>query len=63
LKEEGVSILSKLASQAGRRDEGPNETLAKELVENNDADGIKLIVENLQNEDKSIQGDCASVLE
>jgi len=46
-----------------RRDETPNKDLARELVESQDTEGIKEIVENLWNKDKNIQSDCASVLE
>ena len=58
-----MSILSKLASAQGRKDEEPNKELAKELVANNDIDGIREAAENLRNKDKRIQTDCLSVLE
>jgi hypothetical protein len=61
--EEKMSILSKLASVQGRNDDGPNKGLGRELVETNEADGIRKIAENLWNEDKKIQADCLSVLE
>jgi len=46
-----------------RRDEEPNENLARKLVEKKDTEGIREIAENLWNKDKNIQSDCASVLE
>ena len=62
-KDEKMSILSKLASAQGRKDEEPNKELAKELVANNDIDGIREAAGNLRNKDKRIQTDCLSVLE
>jgi hypothetical protein len=58
-----MSILSKLASARGRKDEEPNKELARELVANDDIDGIREAAENLRNEDRRIQTDCLSVLE
>jgi len=58
-----MSILSKLASAQGRKDEEPNKELARELVDQKNLQGIKEIAENLWNEDKRIQTDCLSVLE
>ena len=53
-----MSILDKLASNQGRRDEEPNKKLARELVAEKDFGGIKEIADNLWNEDKKIQSDC-----
>ena len=58
-----MSILSKLTSAQGRKDEEPNKELARELVAKNDIDGIREVAENLRNKDKRIQSDCLSVLE
>ncbi len=58
-----MSVLSKLASAQGRKDEEPNKKLARELVEKNDTAGIREVAENLRNNDKRIQKDCLSVLE
>jgi len=58
-----MSVLSKLASAQGRKDEEPNKKLARELVEKNDTTGIREVAENLLNNDKRIQKDCLSVLE
>ncbi len=46
-----------------RRDEALNKKLGFELAENEDIRSISVIVENLYNKDKRIQGDCISVLE
>ena len=58
-----MSVLYKLASMQDRRDEEPNKDLAKELVAQNNTEGIREIAENLWNKDKKIQGDCDSVME
>lgn len=58
-----MSILPKLASAQGRKDEEPNKELARELVANDDIDGIREAAENLRNKDRRIQTDCLSVLE
>jgi hypothetical protein len=58
-----MSVLTGLACMQNRRDEEPNKTLARELVEQENTEGIQEIAENLWNEDKNIQSDCASVLE
>jgi hypothetical protein len=58
-----MSVLSKLASAQDRKDEEPNKDLGRELVENHDIEGIRVIAENLWNKDKRVQTDCLSVLE
>ncbi len=58
-----MSILSKLASEQGRKDDEPNKELARELVGENDIYGIGEIAKNLRNKEKRIQADCLSVLE
>ncbi|MEA3439899.1 MAG: hypothetical protein U9R58_06420 [Chloroflexota bacterium] len=58
-----MSVLPRLSSMQGRKDEELNKDLGRELVEKNDADGIREIAENLWNQDKQIQTDCLSVLE
>ena len=58
-----MSVLNKLASMQDRRDEEPNKDLAKELVDQENIDGIREIAENLWNKDKKIQSDCDSVME
>ena len=57
-----MSIIDKLATSQNTKSDIPNRKLAKELAENNDSIGIKIIVENLENKDKSIQSDCIKVL-
>jgi hypothetical protein len=57
-----MSILNRLASSLGRRDEVPNQELARDLAAKKDRAGIREIAENLWNKDKNIQADCIKVL-
>ena len=57
-----MSVLNQLASALGRRDELPNQELARALVRNNDLQGIAEICQNLLNKDKFIKRDCIKVL-
>jgi len=58
-----MSVLSKLASMQDRRDEEPNKELARELVEQNNIEGIREIAAHLWDKDKRIQSECDSVME
>ena len=57
-----MSVLNRLAHSLGRRDEVPNQELARDLVAKKDKQGIQEIAENLWNKDKNIQADCVKVL-
>ena len=57
-----MSVLNRLAHSLGRRDEVPNQELARDLAAKKNKVGIKEIVENLANKDKNIQADCIKVL-
>jgi hypothetical protein len=57
-----MSALEKIAHFQDRRDEVPNQELARELAAAKDRDGICEIAENLSNKDKNIQADCIKVL-
>lgn len=57
-----MSVLTKLASALGRRDEVPNQELAEQILKANDAAAVKELIENLSNKDKNIQSDCVKVL-
>jgi len=57
------SIIPELASRQNRRDEEPNKTLGKRLVESRDLDGIREAADNLNNDDRKIRIDCLAVLE
>jgi hypothetical protein len=57
-----MSVLNRLAHSLGRRDEVPNQELARDLATKKDKSGIHEIAENLWNNDKNIQADCIKVL-
>jgi uncharacterized protein (UPF0147 family) len=57
-----MSAIEKLACMQHRRDEVPNQELAKELVKKKDQRGIQEIAENLLNKNKNIQNDCIKVM-
>lgn len=57
-----MSIISKLASSLNRKDEVPNQELAKQIIKSNDKKAIKELMENLSNKNKNIQSDCIKVL-
>jgi hypothetical protein len=57
-----MSVINKLAYSLGRRDEVPNQELARDLAATQDKADIHEIAENLWNKDKNIQADCIKVL-
>jgi len=57
-----MSILNKLASAFGRRDETPNIDLAKQIAAKKNTSAIAELVDNLSNKNKDIQNDCIKVL-
>jgi len=57
-----MSNLDKIAFFQNRRDEIPNQLLAKELAETKNRDGIREIAENLENKNKNVRSDCLKVL-
>jgi hypothetical protein len=57
-----LTILNRLSSALGRRDEVPNQKLAQEIARSRDRKAVKELVENLSNKDKNIQSDCIKVL-
>src|SRR5215510_2886233 len=57
-----MSVLNRLAHALNRRDEVPNQELARDLATKKDKKGIREIAENLWNKDKNIQADCIKVL-
>jgi hypothetical protein len=57
-----MSVLNKIAYLQKRRDEVPNQELARELAQKKDKVGIREITENLWNKDQNIQSDCLKVL-
>lgn len=57
-----MHALEGIAHSQNRRDEVPNQDLARKLAAARDRDGICEIAENLWNRNKSIQADCIKVL-
>jgi hypothetical protein len=57
-----MSVLNRIAHLQNRRDEVPNQELARDLARKKDRAGIREIAENLWNRDKNIQADCVKVL-
>lgn len=57
-----MSILPRLATSLKRRDEVPNQELAKQVAAKKDLSAVKELVDNLSNKSKDIQHDCIKVL-
>jgi hypothetical protein len=57
-----MSTLEKIAFHQNRRDEVPNQELAKELAGSKNTDGIREIAANLTNKNKNVRSDCLKVL-
>jgi hypothetical protein len=57
-----MSVLNRIAYFQNRRDDVPNQQLARQLAETRDEKGIQEIAENLWNKNTNIQSDCLKVL-
>lgn len=57
-----MTALNRLAHSQNRRDEVPNQELARDLAARKDKTGVREVAENLWNKDKNIQADCIKVL-
>jgi len=57
-----MNVIDKLASSLNRRDEIPNQELAKQVAAKKDKKAVEELVENLNNKSKDIQNDCIKVL-
>ncbi len=57
-----MSALDRIAHFKGRRDEVPNQELARDLAAKKDRAGIREIATSLSDPDKDIQADCIKVL-
>ena len=57
-----LSIISQLASSQNRRDEKPNQALAKQIVAENNKQAVSILIESLTKKGKDIQSDCIKVL-
>jgi hypothetical protein len=57
-----MSVIDKLASSLARRDEVPNQELARQIIVKSDKKAVKELIDNLENKNKNIQSDCIKVL-
>lgn len=57
-----MTVLDKLACALNRRDEVPNQELARSIVETGDQAAVRELVDGLSHKDKNIQSDCIKVL-
>jgi hypothetical protein len=57
-----MSVLDRLATSLGHRDEIPNQELARDLAARKDSKAVQELAENLRNKNKNIQADCIKVL-
>ncbi len=57
-----MNVLPKLAHASGRRDNLPNQKLAAELAGSENTEGIRELVNNLNNPNRDIQSDCIKTL-
>jgi hypothetical protein len=57
-----MSVLNKIAYFRNRRDEVPNQELARELAQTRNTADIREIAENIWNKEANIQSDCLKVL-
>ena len=57
-----MSVLNKIAYYQNRRDEVPNQEVARVLAQTRNAADIREIAENLWNKEPNIQSDCLKVL-
>jgi hypothetical protein len=57
-----MSVIDRLASALGRRDEEPNLLLARQIAEQEDREAVQELVDHLDSKDKEIQSDCIKVL-
>jgi hypothetical protein len=55
-------FLNRIAFYQNRRDEIPNQELAKELAETGTSEGVREIAEGLSNGDPAVRSDCLKVL-
>lgn len=57
-----MSVLNRIAYFQNRRDEVPNQELARDLAARQDHAGIQEIAENLWHKNPNVQSDCVKVL-
>ena len=56
------SIIPKLSSSLDRRDEVPNQELARQIVQDNDKSAVQELIDNLSSKQKGIANDSIKVL-
>lgn len=61
-EDEPVTVLNKLATSLNRRDEVPNQELARQIVRDNDAGAVKDLITALHHQDRAIRSDCIKTL-
>jgi hypothetical protein len=57
-----MSVLERIAYYRNRRDEVPNQELARDLAQRADTAGIREIAEGLSNKNHNVRSDCLKVL-
>ncbi len=57
-----MSVLDRIACAQGRRDEAPNQALARDLAEQEDQEGIRELAANLGHADPNVRSDCLKTL-
>ena len=57
-----MQAIDRLSSALGRKDEVPNQELAKAITTAKDTAAVTALIENLHNKNKSIQSDCIKVI-
>ena len=57
-----MTVIKLLSSSLGQRGNEANIALAKEIAETENHDAIKELVDNLNNKNKKVQGDCIKTL-
>jgi hypothetical protein len=62
IKNNNMSILNKLATSLNRRDEVPNQELAKQVAATGNKKAVAELVENLSNKNQNIHSDCIKVV-
>lgn len=57
-----MAVLKQISFYQNRRDEVPNQELARKLARTADKPGIREVADNLTNKNRAIQSDCLKVL-
>lgn len=57
-----MSVIQKLSTSLGRRDEVPNQELALLIAKGEDKEAVRELIDNLEHKNKDIRSDCIKVL-